>query len=257
MACANLAHLFLARMVERRDEMAIREALGAESGHLVRQVLTESLLLAALGGAGGVGLGAAASRRLPFEHAAWQAPVWLFVVTLSAVAGVLFGLPACWQVLRERRLSSSARTIVRGRSRLGFVLLAAEVAMAFLVLSGAALLTRNFAALLDEPSGFESSRVLEIPNLPLAGKWDKLAPALRRLSGVQDVAAINSAPMSLGANDHTRFATRFGVQGRTFDPAVSRSRKIAGARRSTFASSGFRCCAAACSLHRKPIRAAS
>src|SRR6202044_348435 len=53
MACANLAHLFLARMVERREEMAIREGLGARSGHLIRQVLTESLLLAAAGGAVG------------------------------------------------------------------------------------------------------------------------------------------------------------------------------------------------------------
>jgi predicted permease len=217
MACANLAHLFLARMVERRDEMAIREALGANSSHLVRQALSESLLLAVIGGAGGVAIGAAASRLLPFEHTVWQAPIWLFVVTISTVAGVLFGLPACWQVLRERRLVSSARTIVHGRPRLGFVLLAAEVAMAFLVLSGAALLTRNFAALLNEPAGFESSRVLEIPNLPLSGKWDKIAPAMRRLPGVQDVASINSAPMSLDANDHTRFATRFGIQGRTFD----------------------------------------
>ena len=69
---AHLAHLFLARMVERRDEMAIREALGAKSGHLVRQVLSESLVLAAIGGAGGVALGAGAGRLLPFEHAAWQ-----------------------------------------------------------------------------------------------------------------------------------------------------------------------------------------
>ena len=90
--------------------------------------------------------------------------------------------------------------------------------MAFLVLAGAALLARNFAALLSEPPGFESARVLEIPNLPLHGNWDKtLLPALRRIPGVQAVAAANSAPMSLGPSEHSRFATRFGIQGRTFD----------------------------------------
>ena len=217
MACANLAHLFLARMLERREEMAIREALGARSGHLVRQMLTESLMLAGVGGAAGVGLAVGASRFLPSQPTAWQAPVWLFAIAISAVAGLLFGLPACWHVLRERRLGASTRSVVGGRSRLGFALLAGEVAMAFLVLAGAALLARNFAALLAEAPGFEAQRVLEIPNLPLASGWDKFAIALRRLPGVQQVTAINAAPMSLGATEHSRFATRFGIQGRLFD----------------------------------------
>jgi predicted permease len=225
MACANLAHLFLARMLERREEMAIREALGAQSRHLIRQVLTESLVLAAAGGAVGFVLAASASHLLPSQPAAWQAPVWLFAIAISIVAGVLFGLPACWQVLRDRRrLTASTRSIVRGRSRIGFVLLAGEVAMAFLVLAGTALLARNFAALLAEAPGFQAERVLEIANLPLRGDWDQsaaffstqLAPALRRLPGVQDVAAVNSAPMSLGPSEHSRFATRFGIQGTTF-----------------------------------------
>jgi predicted permease len=219
MACANLAHLFLARMIERRDEMAIREALGARSSHLIRQVLSESLVLAAVGGALGVIFAICARQFMPSEPLTWQAPVWLFALAISLVAGVLFGLPACWQVLRERtRLTASTRSVVRGRSSLGSVLLAGEVAMAFLVLAGAALLARNFAALLSEPPGFQSARVLEIPNLPLRSNWDKtLLPALRRIAGVQDVAAVNSAPMSLGPTEHSRFATRFGIQGRTFD----------------------------------------
>jgi predicted permease len=224
MACANLAHLFLARMLQRREEMAIREALGAHSSHLVRQVLTESLILAGAGGTVGIALAIAASR-IPrvespvWQGFVWQGPVWLFAISISIVAGVLFGLPACWQVLRERRrLTASTRSIVRGRSRLGFVLLAGEIAMAFLVLAGAALLARNFAALLGEAPGFQAERVLEIPNLPLRGDWDKtLLPALRRTPGVQAVAAVNSAPMSEGPSDHTRFTTRFGIQGRVFD----------------------------------------
>jgi predicted permease len=219
MACANLAHLFLARMVERREEMAIREALGAGSARMIRQVLGESLLLASAGGVVGVALALSVRRLLPSEPAAWQAPVWLYAIAISLVAGVLFGLPACWHVLRERnRLTAFTRSVVRGRSRIGFVLLAGEVAMAFLVLAGAALLARNFAALLAEAPGFQAERVLEIPNLPLRGEWDKsLLPVLRRIPGVQDVAAINSAPMSLGPSEHTRYATRFSIQGRVFD----------------------------------------
>jgi len=131
---------------------------------------------------------------------------------------VLFGVPACWHVLRERRLNVSTRSVARGRSRVGFLLLAGEVAMAFLVLAGALLLTRNFAALLAEAPGFEAKRVLEIPNLPLNGEWDnKLAPALMRLPGVRAVASVNSAPMSLGPSEHSRFATRFGIEGRVFE----------------------------------------
>jgi putative ABC transport system permease protein len=233
MACANLAHLFLARMVERRDEMAIREALGAKPRHLIRQVFSESLLLAVAGGMAGMTLAVAINQLiqrfgpvqiLRGEPGIFEGPVWLFAVLISILAGVLFGLPACWQVLRERRLSSS-RSVVGGRSRLGFALLAAEVALAFLVLSGAALLARNFARLLDEPAGFDSAGVLEISNLPLRPDFNQsavffanqLAPALRRLPGVEEVAAINSAPMTLGASEHSRYATRFGIEGRTFD----------------------------------------
>jgi putative ABC transport system permease protein len=217
MACANLAHLFLARMLERREEMAIREALGAQSRHLIRQVLTESLLLAAAGGAVGLVLAICVGKIPSVGTTVSQGPVWLFAIAISIVAGVLFGLPACWQVMRERRrLTASTRSIVRGRSGLGRLLLGGEIAMAFLVLAGAALLGRNFAALLSESPGFQAERVLEIPNLPLREGWERLAPALRRLAGVQDIAAVNSAPMSLGPSEHSRFATRFGIQGRTF-----------------------------------------
>ena len=218
MACANLAHLFLARTMERREEMAIREALGAGSLHLIRQMLAESLALAGCGGVLGVVLAIGTRRLLPFDSSGWQAPVWLFAIAISVVAGVLFGVPACWHVLRERRLTQSTRSVVRGKSRLGFLLLAGEVAMAFLVLAGALLLARNFAALLAEAPGFEAQRVLEIPNLPLNGEWDnKLAPALMRLPDVRAVATVNSAPMSLGPSERSRFATRFGIEGRVFE----------------------------------------
>ena len=234
-ACANLAHLFLARMIERRQEMAIREALGARPRHLARQYLSESLLVAAIGGAAGMAVAAWASQlarklagsQVPrLDWTAFEGPVWLFAIGITLIAGVLFGLPACWQVMRPRTgLAAGGRSITRAQSRLSAVLMAGEVAMALLVLSGAALLTRNFAALLGEDPGFQARQVWAIPNLPLRSDWVKsanfltaqLGPALRSVPGVVDVAAVNSAPMSLGATEHSRFATRFGLEGRTFD----------------------------------------
>ena len=234
-ACANLAHLFLARMIERRQEMAIREALGARPRHLIRQLLGESLLVASIGGAAGIAFAVWASQlvrklatnQIPrVEWTAFDGPVWLFAAGISLIAGVLFGLPACWQALGPRMgLQGTGRSIIRARSRLGAVLMTGEVAMALLVLWGAVLLTRNFAALLDENPGFQPKHVWAIPKLPLRSDWDKsaeflvsrLAPAVRSVPGVIDVAAVNSAPMSLGPTEHSRFATRFGIEGRAFD----------------------------------------
>jgi predicted permease len=235
-ACANLAHLFMARMVERRHEMAIREALGAGAWDLVRQLLAESLLVAAVGGAAGTCLAAwssGAARKMAagqIPRADWisfDAPVWMFAAGISACAAALFVLPAVWQVLRPRTpLASAGRSIAPGRSRLSAVLLAGEVALAMLVVSGAVLLVRNFAALLSEDPGFQSRQVWTVPNLPLRRDFThapeflaaRLMPAIRAVPGVLDVAAVNSAPMSLGASEHSRFATRFGIAGRAFDP---------------------------------------
>jgi predicted permease len=234
-ACANLAHLFLARIIDRRQEMVIREALGAGKWDLIRQLLGESLLIAAIGGAAGVVLAVWAAHlartlaagRIPrIEEMAFDGPIWLFAAGMSLVAGVLFGLPAVWHAMRSRtQLRAGGRSIVRGRSRFSSVLMAGEVAMALLVLSGAALLTRSFAALLREDPGFEAKQVWTVPKLPVRSDFGesevflrtRLLPALRATPGVVDVAAVNSAPMSLGETEHSRFATRFGVEGKTYD----------------------------------------
>jgi predicted permease len=216
--------------------MAIRQALGAGRWRLTGQILGESLLVAAIGGAAGIALAAWSSQlartlaagRIPrVESMAFEGPVWLFAAAISLLLGVLFGLPAWWQVMqRQYDLCFAGRSIARGRSRLSAVLMAGEVAMALMVLAGAALLTRNFAALLDENPGFSAAQVWAIPNVPLRPAWDQSAeiftaridPALRGVPGVLDVAAANAAPMSLGTTEHSRFATRFGIEGRVFDP---------------------------------------
>ena len=237
MACANLAHMLLARMLDRRQEIAIRVALGAGRGPLMRMVLTESLLLALAGGLSGAVLAVAANGvlqrmaqgRIPrLESLSFAGHAPLFVVVLSILCGILFALPACAQAWHTEAMPAAGRSMSRPRSTLGSVLIAAEVAMAFVVLAGALLLVRSFARLLSEDPGFHAGGVLAV-NVPLpSSRYDgqktdeflntRLLPAVRALPGVADVAAVNCAPMSLSPTEHTRFASRFGIRGRTFDP---------------------------------------
>ena len=218
MACANLAHLFLARLAERRHELAVRRALGAGPWRLVRQTLAECCLVALTGGA----LGALCANAFRYLDAGFAAPVWFFAAAITLAAAILFVIPAAWQVLRPP-VSPGARVT---RSRLGAPLIAAEVAMALLVLSGAALLTRSFAAVLDENPGFRAQHVWVVHNVPLhrgfadapAFLANQLLPSMRALPGIEAVAAANTAPLGLAASEHSRFATRFGLEGRTFEP---------------------------------------
>jgi len=237
MACANLAHMLLARMLDRRHEMAIRIALGAARARLVRMVFTESLLLALVGGVSGAALAVAANGflqrmaqgripRLEPLGLAGHAP--MFVLLSSILCGVLFALPACAQAFRAQAAPAAGRSISKPRSPLGFILIAAEVAMAFVVLTGAALIVRSFVAVLNEDPGFQSKGVLamEVPMPSSRYDWNKTArflntqllPALRGLPGVEIAAAANCAPMSLAPTAHSRFATRFGIEGQTFEP---------------------------------------
>ncbi|HTQ54646.1 MAG TPA: ABC transporter permease [Bryobacteraceae bacterium] len=235
MACANLAHMLLARMLDRRQEIAVRVSLGANRARLVRLVFTESLLLALAGGACGALLARIATASL--VHLAQgriprieglQGPAPFFVTAVSLLCALLFALPACGQVLRAQAAQPPSRTVTRPRSPLGSILIAAEIAMAFAVLAGGALLVRSFAALMSEDPGFRAQGVLAV-EVPLpSSRYDgqkaaqflnqQLMPAVRALPGVEDVAATNCAPMSLGTTERSRFATRFGIAGRAFAP---------------------------------------
>jgi predicted permease len=229
MACANLAHLFLARLSERRQELAVRRALGAGPWRLARQVLAECLVVAALGGVLGAlaaaaasrAAGRAAARLIPqFDSTGFGAPVWLFAMAVTLAGGVLFALPVCWQVWRPSPLAGSRIA----RSRLSPALIGAEVAMALLVLAGAAMLTRSLAAILDENPGFRAEQVWVVPNLPLRRNFadasgflaHRLLPAVRSVPGVEEAAAVNAAPLGLARSEYSRFATRFGVEDKTY-----------------------------------------
>jgi len=229
-ACANVAHLLLARIIERQDELAIRAALGASAWHLITHVLSETLLLAGLGGAAGLAICFWTSRLLRtlaqdqiprMESTGFPAPVLLFALAISLVCALLFGLPACVRIFRDRR--AAGRSVIRSRSRFVRALMAGEVAVAFVALVAASLLLRSFAGLLGENPGFDARGVVTV-DISLPSAPDKAAPifrtqilpALRALPGVEQVAAANTAPMSLLSTEHSRWATRFGIEGRTF-----------------------------------------
>lgn len=216
--------------------MAIRASLGAGRGRLARLVFTESLILALAGGAGGALLASVAGGvlertaqgRIPrMEALDTQGYVPAFVLALSLLCGILFTLPACAQALGAEANPAGGRSMSKPRSPLGAVLIAGEIAMAFVVLVGAALVARSFAALLTEDPGFRAEGVLamEVP-LP-SSRYDgqkamrflnaQFMPAVRALPGVENVAAANCAPMSLGPTERSRYATRFGIEGRTFE----------------------------------------
>ena len=237
MACANLAHMLLARMLDRRQEMAIRVALGAGRGRLMRMVFTESLLLALVGGVAGAALAVAAGGilqrmaqgRIPrLEVLGFAGPVPMFALISSILCGLLFALPACAQAFRVQAGPAAGRSMSKPRSPLGSILIAAEVAMAFVVLTGATLLVRSFIGLLNEDPGFQAKGVLamEVPMPSSRYDWKKTArflntrllPSVRALPGVQIAAAANCAPMSLALTAHSRYATRFGIEGRAFEP---------------------------------------
>jgi len=230
-ACANVANLLLARSAARRKEVAIRTALGATRARVIRQMLTESVLLSAIGGVVGlvlsvwftellVSISPADAPRL--DQVNVDAGVLMFTLGITALTGVLFGLAPA---LQASKLDVSTSLKVGGRTgesdqrtSLRSLLLIAEVALSLMLLVGAGLLMKSFMRLQEVKPGFNSERVL-IASLSLPGgkyKEDhqyiefhrQLRERLNLLPGVQAVGAGVNLP--LGASD-------YGI-GRAFIP---------------------------------------
>jgi putative ABC transport system permease protein len=219
-ACANLANLTLARGLAREREAAIRAALGAGRRRLLRQFLTESLLLSTLGGALGIGaaffgIAAIKSALPPF----WLNPeavpaldgrVLLFSLVLVLATGLAFGLvpalrasrPDLSHSIKEGGIGASAGG---SRGRLRSALVVAEVALATLLLGGAGLLIRSFDRLQRVDTGFDATHVVSawLPitqkRYPTAAEFngylDRLEERIRALPGVSDAALTSSLPM--------------------------------------------------------------
>ncbi len=217
-ACANVANLLLMRATTRRHEMAVRIALGADRARLVRQLLTESVLMACVGGVIGVVLAFVGVRALVAIAPAGLLPrtneihvdgfVLAFTAALCLLTGIGFGLLPALQT-SKRNLSTSigegGRAVSGGRSVLRGVLVMAEVALALVLLAGAGLVARSFAQLRAVELGFQPEHVLSMTvdlsptkyaSPPaMHGFRDATVARLVSLPGVSAAAAVNWRPL--------------------------------------------------------------
>jgi len=216
--CVNLGNLMLARSTARSREMAVRVALGAGSWRMVRQVLTESLVIALAGGALGLMLAYAAVRavvasapvdlpRLDEVHLDVRA--LLFAFSVSIAAGLLFGLIPAWRAARSEPQDAlrGGRTATQGRGglRVSEILVTTEVALSAALLLAAGLLIGSLVRILGIEQGFHADNVLTAAlNLPSAkysdiqqraAFYDRLLPVLQRLPGVQAAGMISTLPL--------------------------------------------------------------
>src|SRR5579872_4355787 len=221
-ACANVASLLLARAISRERELAMRVALGAGRGRLIRQCLTESAVLALGGGALGVMIAALGIR--PFvnfwpgslpraEEVQLDWRVLLFALGVSLASGLLFGLaPALRAPARgmEQTLRSGSRSVTGSSRRLHGVFVVSELALATVLLACAGLLGRNLVRLASLDPGVNLHNVLTArtalspatlrdPGRTRAA-WEDLLERVRRIPGVQAIATVDTVPMREGSN---------------------------------------------------------
>jgi len=217
--CTNIANLLLARTASRKTELAIRSALGAGVRRLLRQMLTESLLLAGIGGAVGVLIAYIALRAL-LSRAPVDLPrldeihldlrVLMFALTASLTAGLLCGLLPAWRFARTAPMAamkSGVRTTEgRDSGRLRSILVALEVGLSTLCLLAGGLLMRSFLNLMNVDKGFAVERVLTVnlnlPNTRYPKEQDQvrftrsLLDSVQVLPGVVSVGVSNMLPLS-------------------------------------------------------------
>ncbi|HSC26261.1 MAG TPA: ABC transporter permease, partial [Vicinamibacterales bacterium] len=235
-ACANLANLMLGRTASRRRELAIRTALGAGRGRLIRQIVTESLVLALIGGMLGVLLAywatgffvALGGESIPrAESIALDGGVLAFALVLATVSALLSGLlpavdasrAAVADHLREGARTAGGVTSRRTRS----LLVSAEVALAIVLLTGAGLLLRTLWNMQRLDRGFSTDRIatatVSLPTAAFAGPADvrgffaRLLERVRSAPGVESAATTTGVLMPLLAN-----STVFSIEGRPDPP---------------------------------------
>ncbi len=238
-ACLNVASLMLARAAARRREIAVRLAIGATRWHIARQAITEGAILSIVGGAIGLLLAAllvhAITNVLPKGAMPRQNELGLdwvavaFTAVLSAVCGAASGLMPAWQSSRadvNEALKQGGRsgTATSGALRSRGLLIAGEMALAFLLLTGGGLLLHSFARLLSLDPGFAPDHLLTM-EVSVAGTAESPAPrraqfyrhAMEQVAavpGVRSVSAINHVPISGDV-----WSTQFRIEGQPMPQA--------------------------------------
>jgi predicted permease len=243
-ACANVAGLLLARVSHRGPEIAVRTALGAGRGEIVRQSLVESLLLALCGGALGVILSTwLLDAILPFvpaslpraEQISVDGAVLAFAVACSILSGLLFGVLPAWRLSRQdpaAALRDASRGVsgARGHYRLQNWLVVAETAIGLVLLVGSGLLIRSFVQVQRVDPGYDSHNVLtarlnlpgqQYTNLQKVQFYNRLLPQLATLPGVKSVAA--GWPLAMGDGN---IGISFQIEGRLVPSSDEPSEKL-------------------------------
>jgi putative ABC transport system permease protein len=234
-ACLNVASLLLTRAAGRQREMAIRKSLGATRLRLIQQLITESLLLSAMGGALGLMLATWLARVLPHLHGlsiplietmTIDRPVLAVTTLLTLFSGIAAGVTPALQGSQSRALQGMADgrqiTTEPGKRRLGAVLVATQVALALVLLVGAGLLMKSFLRLVNVDAGFTTEHVL-VTSVSLPPRYsqekrslrffDELSERMAALPGVQSVGGITELPLQGGDN-----WSPFSIEGRPAPP---------------------------------------
>jgi len=242
LACTNVAGLLLARTVGRQRELAVRAALGASRWQVTRQLLLESLCLAAGGGAVGVlaaywgvqAVLAAAGAQLPRANEVQMSwPAVLFPVGATLVTAVAIGLASSWKATRtdpNDALGAGQRSGTAGESanRVRGILVVSQLAVSLVLLAGAGLLARSFLLLLDVQPGFRTQNVLtvdlalESSDDPGAGArraafLDRLLERVRTLPGVLEAGPVDSLPLTGNNRNGTFLVMGPGEELQNFD----------------------------------------
>jgi len=226
-ACGNVANLLLARAAPRQREMALRTALGARSSHLLRQLLTESLLLTIVAGGFGILLAAWGTAALVAlspdslpraNEISFDWRVLVFTGAIALVTGIVFGLvPAIWgrQTNLTDTLKEGSRGSTSGHGRMRKTLVVAEVALSLMLLVGAGLMLRSFAQLRQVNPGFQTDHALTlrvslpVPNSEITAAdgdrfvafFDRALARIRELPGVTAAGATNIIPLDGNSTD--------------------------------------------------------
>jgi predicted permease len=224
--CANVANLLLSRATVRERELSVRLSLGATRWRLIRQLLTESLLLAAVGGGLGILVGYWGKQLLPGPAAESSILDWrvlAFVLVVTGVTGIVFGIAPALRATKgdmNAALKQTSRSVMGSRSRLGKSLIVLQVAISLVLLVGSGLFLRTLHNLRSVDVGFNPHNLLLFRVSPILNRYDEkrtvalyndLLERIGAVPGVRAVALTNPALLSGSIN-----STSIYVQGRVY-----------------------------------------